>query len=237
MHLQNRWQSYSLELTVILGLVLYFINYIIGRNKNYTFANTWYEQNIDLLQYNFALVGDDGKKEIENLGLNKECENVYTLWCSGRSAVDGLLVELQLLKRQDIFSIIVNFFKPSTDKIHIRASLSEDTMDSFVFCIANRKKALALSKDLNDVVSWCIFVDWIRKHFSFLKSTFCPERKSPEKYGVTSDSYLLMNEIGEAASFILDNKVVSLLNKNEDLIDFLHISDQYSGYKNPEYAH
>lgn len=45
---------------------------------------------------------------------------------------------------------------------------------------------------------------------------------------------MLLNEIGEAASFILDAKVTALLNKNEDLIDYIHISDQYSGYRNAE---
>lgn len=45
---------------------------------------------------------------------------------------------------------------------------------------------------------------------------------------------VLFNEIGEAASFILDAKVISLLNKYEDLIEYIHISDQYSGVRNTE---
>lgn len=68
----------------------------------------------------------------------------------------------------------------------------------------------------------------------FAQVRFCPERKSPEKYGLVGDNYSLMSEIGEAASFILDNKIITLLNKNEDLIDYIHISDQYSGLRNPE---
>lgn len=68
--------------------------------------------------------------------------------------------------------------------------------------------------------------------YRILQATFCPERKNPEKYGITSDNYLLMNEIGEAASFILDNKIVQLLDKNDDLIEYIHISDQYSGLRN-----
>lgn len=51
---------------------------------------------------------------------------------------------------------------------------------------------------------------------------------------MASDNYILLNEIGEAASFILDAKVISLLNKYEDLIDYIHVTDQYSGLRNTE---
>lgn len=42
--------------------------------------------------------GDDGKIEIESNGLIKETENTYTLWCSGRTCCEGMLVELKFIK-------------------------------------------------------------------------------------------------------------------------------------------
>lgn len=36
--------------------------------------------------------------EIENRGLIKESEHLYTLWCSGRTCCEGMLVELKFLK-------------------------------------------------------------------------------------------------------------------------------------------
>lgn len=50
----------------------------------------------DWQSYSFA--GDDGKMPPENAGLQKESENVYTLWCSGRINVEGMLVELKFIK-------------------------------------------------------------------------------------------------------------------------------------------
>jgi hypothetical protein len=44
------------------------------------------------------LIGDDGKIENENPGLMKDSENLYTLWCSGRTCCEGMLVELKFLK-------------------------------------------------------------------------------------------------------------------------------------------
>lgn len=48
--------------------------------------------------------------------------------------------------------------------------------------------------------------------------------------------FVLMNEIGEAATVLLDTKVISMLDKFEDVIDYIHVSDQFSGPKIPEYV-
>jgi len=117
MHLRSNWDSYYMEILMGLGIIVYFINFLTGRNKNQKLANAWFDVNKPLLEEQFALVGDDGKKEIQNHGLIKETESVFTLWCSGRVAVDGLLIELKFLKRHDLVSTISRLFKPSADQI------------------------------------------------------------------------------------------------------------------------
>ena len=45
------------------------------------------------------IIGDDGLTEnTENVNLVKESENIFTLWCSGRTCCEGMLVELKLIK-------------------------------------------------------------------------------------------------------------------------------------------
>lgn len=67
-----------------------------------------------------------------------------------------------------------------------------------------------------------------------LQSTFCPEKKSADKFGFGSQ-YVLMSELGEVASTVLgDPKVTAVLNKFSGMVDFFHFSDQYSGPKQPE---
>lgn len=117
LHLRSNWESYYIEFMIIGALVMYYINFIAGRNKNQKIAMTWFEAHKELLYSNFALIGDDGKKEIENYGLVKETESIFTLWCSGRVYVDGMLVELRMIKRQDVFSQLINLLKPSYDQI------------------------------------------------------------------------------------------------------------------------
>lgn len=117
LHLRTSWESYYIEFICIFALAIYFLNYMAGRSRNIKLANTWFEKNKDILEYNFALVGDDLKQKIQEPGLLKETENVYTLWCSGRTLIDGMLIEIRLQKRQDLFSTIVSYFKPINDKI------------------------------------------------------------------------------------------------------------------------
>lgn len=212
-HLRRNWDSYYVEIILILGIVIYFINFVTGRSKNETLANTWLDVNLDILESNFALVGDDGKKEIENHGLLKDTESVFLLWCSGRSSVEGMLTEIRLWKRHDLLSVLTKLFKPVNDQVIFKLTLSQDSMDSYVFCVCNKKSASRLIKESNDL------------------AVFCPERKSVEKFGINSSKFVIMNEIGEVSSFVFDSKITPLINKHEDVIDYIHISDQYSGPK------
>ena len=61
----------------------------------------------------------------------KESEHVYALWCSGRVCVEGMLVELKLLKRQDLINVMSNLFKPSADQI---VSIARKQIELHLFC-------------------------------------------------------------------------------------------------------
>ena len=211
-HLRSNWESYYLEIIILTGLVLYFFNFFVGRAKNQKIADTFYSSFKQLLQDNFALVGDDGKLENSEPGLMKESENVYLIWCSGRTCCESVLIELRLVKRQDLVAIVTNFFRPTNDQVHIKVFMNHEDMDTYVMSLANKKTASRLTREMADV------------------SVFCPERKSAEKYGLPSN-FVLMSEIGEAATSLLDTRVVSLINKIPELIDSIHFSDQYSGPK------
>ena len=56
-------------------------------------------------------------------------------------------------------------------------------------------------------------------------STFCPEKRSAEKYGLPS-KFVLMSEMAEVAAGMIDAKMTTMLNKYPDSIDFIHFSDQ-----------
>uniref|UniRef100_A0A224XPE1 PAT complex subunit CCDC47 n=1 Tax=Panstrongylus lignarius TaxID=156445 RepID=A0A224XPE1_9HEMI len=215
LHFRSNWDSFYLEMLMISGLFVYFINFFTGKAKNSKMASIWYSTHKSMLEDNFSLVGDDGKMEIEHRGLIKESEHLYTLWCSGRTCCEGMLVELKFIKRQDLVAVIAQMMRPVMDQIHIKVDMSKDDMDSFVFCVANKKTAAKLAKDMADL------------------SLFCGERKSGEKLGLPSQ-FSVMSEIGEVSLAMLDSKITAILNRYTDLIDYIHFSDQFSGPKQQE---
>ena len=143
-HLRTNWENFYVEIIMIIGIVIYFINFFTGKSKNQKIANQVFNAHRNSLESQFSLVGDDGTKNLEEIQepLIKESENLFRFWCSGRICCEGMLVELKLLKRQDIVGVISNIMKPSNDQIHIRVDMSPEEMDSFIFCIANKKSSL-----------------------------------------------------------------------------------------------
>lgn len=47
-----------MEILMVTGLLAYIMNYIIGKNKNSRLAHTWFNSHRELLESNFALVGE-----------------------------------------------------------------------------------------------------------------------------------------------------------------------------------
>lgn len=207
------WHNYWIELLFLSGLVVYFINYTIGKGKNIKIANSWLQCHRQFLEDNFALVGDDSNSGSDSVpsGFIKESDSIFSLWCSGRTLVEGMLVELKLIKRQDLLSITMGLLKKVPDQVQIRVELSKDSMDTFVMAVCSKKSATKLFKDMADLKQYCINVV-----------------KADEKYNIPS-GFSLLSEIGEATTAILDSRLTAILSKYSQSIESIHISDQYSG--------
>ncbi|KAF5291412.1 hypothetical protein FQR65_LT01723 [Abscondita terminalis] len=215
-HFRANWDSYWLEIVMVVGLVIYFLNFATGKSKNTKIANVWFHTHKSLLEDNFSLVGDDTTTENKECGaLIKESENIFTLWCSGRVCCEGMLVELKLIKRQDLVAIIAGMMRPTFDQVHVKVLINKEDMDSFVFCVASKKTALHFSKEMADI------------------SMYCPERRTGDKHNIPNH-FNVMSEIAETTSALLDSKVTTILTKYAECIDYIHFSDQYTGIKQAE---
>jgi hypothetical protein len=94
--------------------------------------------------------------------------------------------------------------------------MTPDDMDTYVFCLAQKKAATKISKEMADIM------------------TFCPEKKAvQERYGLPANSsFCIMSEIPEVtAAMLTDSKMLAMLNKYPEAIDSIHFSDQYTGPK------
>jgi hypothetical protein len=220
----NRWEAYHCEAIMVLALLGYLINFLLGRSKNASLASTIYQSQRDLLDRNFALVGDNGQtrstqstddqtnNESVSTDMHKESESLYILWCSGRTSIESMLIEIRFIKRQCLFNSLAALIKSINDMIVYTIDYSKDDMETFVFCLAKKRCAAKLHRDMNDL------------------SQFCSERKNADKRGL-SGNYQILSEIGEVSSAIVDNRVTDFIEKFPDALEYIHISDQYTGSK------
>ncbi|XP_071802914.1 PAT complex subunit CCDC47-like [Asterias amurensis] len=213
-HLRNNWDSYYMEILMVVGILAYVLNYISGKSKNQKLSTAWLSSHLELLESNFALVGDDGgQKDPPVTGqLVKESESRYCLWCSGRSCCEGMLVELKLLKRQDLVSVVAKLMKPGSDELVITVTMNSEDMDTFILFAGRKKIASKMQKEMQDL------------------SQFCQDKRSGDKYGMSSSNVVLA-ESAEVIQGVMDGKITSCLAQYEELFEYLHFSDQFSGPK------
>ncbi|UJR27130.1 hypothetical protein I4U23_008429 [Adineta vaga] len=220
----NQWEAYHCEAIMILVLLGYLINFLIGRSKNARLADTIFRSQHDLLEKNFSVVGDNGQtrtiqstddsttNDLTTNKMYKESESLYILWCTGRTAIESMLIEIRFIKRQCLFNSLAAMIKSTNDMIIYTADYSKDEMETFVFCLAKKRCAAKLHRDMNDL------------------SQFCSERKNADKRGLNGN-YQILNEIGEVSNAIIDNRLLDFVEKFPDVLEYIHISDQYTGMK------
>lgn len=237
MHLMSNgnWQNYVWEIVLLVIISIYMGNFFYGKSKNYRLVNHWFQSHRAILEKNFALVGDDGtttelpKHDENEIGtLIKESENSYALWCTGRLGCDGMLIQLKLIKRQDLINgLMMQFLKPQSDQIIISVEYpNPDEVDSFVFCLCNKKISQQMFNDYQDLSTYCL------EKKTLPASSASVDHKYVDLLNANVASrYSLLNELGEVPNNVLDKSVCAFLNKYPEMVEYLLISDQYVGYK------
>ncbi|KAE9555030.1 hypothetical protein FO519_001776 [Halicephalobus sp. NKZ332] len=211
-HFRSNWSSYQVEAIFLFVIFIYLLNYLIGKQRNQSVANKWFAENIDALNEQFALVGDDGVSEDPGKIIVKETDYSFLIWSSGRVGVQSMLSQLKLIKRQDVVGLVYNYIQPKLDKVTHKVEMDKGEMDSVVVAFGNKKSVAKAFRELADL------------------STYALERKGLDKYGLPS-SFGCFSEIGESISGIIDQYVIQKITKYEKYIDLIHISDQYCGAK------
>uniref|UniRef100_A0A915P3A5 PAT complex subunit CCDC47 n=1 Tax=Meloidogyne floridensis TaxID=298350 RepID=A0A915P3A5_9BILA len=212
-HFRSNWSSYQIESIALFVIIIYVINYLYGKTKNYSIALKWFSDNREKLEQQFALVGDDGTSTEEMEGhLIRETEFSYTVWSTGRTGCKGMLTQIKLRKRQDLLGILLNIIRPQLDRVVHKIDMDPNEMDSFVLIFGQRKSVLRAVKEMHDL------------------SVYVTEKKNFEKLQLLP-SFCVYAEVAEIVPAIIDSTTVHFLKRCEKYIEYVHISDQYSGAK------
>ncbi|MFS7919702.1 hypothetical protein Hanom_Chr03g00215821 [Helianthus anomalus] len=144
--------SYAVEIICVLILVLYGVNYFIGKNENETLALAWAEKFAtpdSIFDKNFSLLGV-GEGEDSPL-LLKEGQNVFKFYASGRRFCQGVLGTMELKSRHDLMAKLFNMVVPCKDEMTFEVYMNDDAMDHVVFALAKKKVVKGMLKEVRDL--------------------------------------------------------------------------------------
>jgi len=206
---------YVIEYGLGVLLFLYVLNYIYGRVTNGNIAADWFEKAQSFLESQFALIGDSGEKElVSSMAMTREADHVFTLWCSGRNNIAGMLATLKMVKRQDVFTQVhAKYVVPTNDQMIVKFTL--DKMDPICMAVGR-------SSALKDVLENYTDIGY-----------FCQDKiRSGERYGLGKLSYVTESS---DALHLFDKKIQQMLQGpvGNSLVS-LHISDKFQGARVPE---
>jgi len=82
--------------------------------------------------------------------------------------------------------MIAQLMRPSSDQVHIKVDMNKEDMDNFVFCVATKKSALRLAKDMADLVSYYCFMNSDRRKSVSCSSLLASSQNFPDipSYGI-----------------------------------------------------
>ncbi|EFO94401.1 CRE-CCDC-47 protein [Caenorhabditis remanei] len=218
-HFRSNWASYQVEGLVVLVILIYLVNYIIGKTTNSSIAHVVFEMCRPTLEEQFSVVGDDGITELDKheTQLRRDTDSTFSAWCSGRINVNSMFLQMKMLKRQDLVSRVMDIFDPSYDKMTIKIQLEGgNDVDPLIFAVGEKKIASKNFKEMFDL------------------NSYVSERKQAAQQLNLPATWQLYADQNEVLFSILEPGVVSLLKKHEEAIEFIHISDQYTGPKPAE---
>lgn len=213
-------RSYIIEIVSCSFLILFVVNYFVGKRENEAIALSWasrYATKGSILEKNFSLLGvGDGKDEGSPL-LLKEGSNSFKFYASGRRYCQGMVAKMELKNRPDLISRVFNMIVARRDEITFEVYMNEEAMDHVVFALAKKKKAKAMIKDERDL-----------GRFAGLVATSGGRKWVVEDLGVVSESKEVAGDLITEAVLeqVFGDKAFEKVGK---YFISIHFSDQHLG--------
>ncbi|EGC37038.1 hypothetical protein DICPUDRAFT_54285 [Dictyostelium purpureum] len=202
--------NYLLEIVFISIIIAYAVNYFVGQNTNRELIKLWGKKLQPVFDSNFAKTGNKGTFTILKVNAS-----TYSFLCTGRINCFGLQATLDLKKRHDLFSVIMDLVGyGNPDRMTIEIAINKENMDPLVFALVKSKAIKKFKSDNNDVDLFCS--KYTGSGISGLASSF----------GVLCDTEVL-------PSLLLKSEALQVINQNENLVECMHFSDH--SLINPKY--
>ena len=198
-------RNYSWEVLGLIVLGIYGLYFFQGRRKNALIVNNWLKQYRPLLEENFSSVGISGTYGL----FMRESFDQFRLFCSGRKNCRGMLFDFKLKKRQDLFSLLLDFITPVDDIMTVDIPLDPESVQPFVFALCRKRDYKSVHSENGDLKDL--------GHQIALQYT--PELSK------ASGHWVVISDNTEVPSLLLSRPVVSVVKVSNSLLRLIHVSD------------
>ncbi|KAK5583826.1 hypothetical protein RB653_005428 [Dictyostelium firmibasis] len=203
----NNWIMESCFILLIIG---YVANYFIGSKSNRELIQLWGAKLQPVFMSNFFKTGNKG-----DFTILKVNPSSYSFIATGRTNCFGLQATLDLKKRHDLFSLLLDFIGyGNPDRMTLEIAMNKETMDPLIFALVKVKALKNFKSDNNDIDLFC------SRYTGSSISSLSPN------FGVLCDTDIL-------PSLLLKSEAIQVINQNENLIESMHFSDH--SLINPKY--
>jgi len=167
--------NYYLEYVYISFIIIYIINFWVGKSKNEAIAKAWAENVGKILRKEFTRIGSvsnnnnnthvgagseddsadntvDKSDTQHNFVLTKENQHTFTVQATGRLNCVGVQATLNLRKRHDLVSLLLELFSKNQDIVTLDVLLEETACEPFVFAVVKKKDERKFKKANPDTV-------------------------------------------------------------------------------------
>lgn len=203
----EEWKFHLLtfyELVMMGFLGFYILACMVGKSQNDSLATRWFIANREYFIKNYAHIGTGSNYDSDSSVL-KESYNNFKYYASGRKNLNWSLVSLDLVKRQDLVSLITSFFVSNEkDRIIFEVSINSPSIPH-VFSICRKKDIKYMKKTYYDI--------------DFMTNLYTQE--------LVSKSLVFMTEDDEITDKLFSDRYLrSLYDKVEPFIDIIYFTDR-----------
>ncbi|KAI9223529.1 hypothetical protein BC828DRAFT_375713 [Blastocladiella britannica] len=145
------YMAYSFEIAAILCAAMYMLCFVWGTARNKRIANRWYEEVFDDLAKNFSHIGN-GQGAILRDGPAD-----YIAFGSGRARCVKFVARLMLRERQDLLSVVSDFFNSGHDRVRFDVVLDPAASENFILGILHTRHVRSTVSTYEELVRHHIF--------------------------------------------------------------------------------
>eukprot|EP00741_Cyanophora_paradoxa_P019542 tig00021127_g18864.t1 len=200
----RKQENYHYELGALAIVVLFALNYLVGRRANEAIAKAWTTHFFDLYEKNFSSPAAGDRI------FQKESQWEFKMYSTGRTSCQYAITQLTLKKRHDLFMMLANLVQPTKDTMTVTVAMNDDEMDPFVFAAVRKRLEKTFKKDRKDISSLAPPV---------------PSQLLPEQ----CEGLSVLSDCPEITGELLPTEVLRVLSKKPSYFRSLHFSDQDEG--------